>query len=74
MRRRHRHDHPGRVSTNSSTLSPTNRSLKARQYLYELRAEESLSEEMLAAVREGLEDIENGRVMDAQEYRRTRGV
>jgi len=47
---------------------------EVRQYIYELRGEESLSEETLAAVREGLDDIQSGRVMDAQEYRRTRGV
>ena len=47
---------------------------EVRQYIYELRGEESLGEETLAAVREGLDDIQNGRVMDAQEYRRTRGL
>jgi hypothetical protein len=47
---------------------------EVQQYIYELRGEKSLSEETLAAVHEGLDDIQNGRVMDAQEYRRTRGV
>jgi predicted transcriptional regulator len=47
---------------------------QVRQYIDELRGEHSLSEETLAAIREGLDDIENGRVMDVQEYRRTRGL
>jgi len=41
-----------------------------RQYIDELSAGESPSEETLAA----MDDIEQGRVMDAQEYRRTRGL
>lgn len=45
-----------------------------RQYIDELRGGESLSEGTLAAVRERLVDIQNGRVIDVQEYRRTRGV
>jgi hypothetical protein len=47
---------------------------EVRQYVEELRGEESLGEETLAAIREGLDDIEHGRVMDVQEYRRTRGL
>jgi predicted transcriptional regulator len=47
---------------------------EVRLYIDELRGEESLSEETLAAIREGLDDIEHGRVMDVQEYRRTRGL
>jgi len=47
---------------------------EVRQYIDELRGVESLSEETLAAIREGLDDIEHGRVMDAQEYRRLRGL
>jgi signal transduction histidine kinase len=46
---------------------------EVRQYIDELRGEESLSEETLAAIREGLDDIEHSRVMDVHEYRRTRG-
>ncbi|MGD0437612.1 MAG: hypothetical protein ABSB86_14215 [Bryobacteraceae bacterium] len=42
------------------------------QYVEELRGEESLSEKTLAAIREGLDDIEHGRVTDVHEYRRTR--
>lgn len=45
-----------------------------RQYIEELRGEEPLSEETLAAIREGLDDIEHGRIVDVQEYRRTRGL
>jgi len=45
-----------------------------RQYIDELRGEETLSENTLAAVREGLDDIQHGRVMDVDEYRRTRGL
>lgn len=52
---------------------------EVRQYVEELRGlgtsnEEPLSDETLAAVREGLDDIEHGRVLDVQEYRRTRRV
>jgi predicted transcriptional regulator len=47
---------------------------EVREYVDELRGEESLSEETLAAVRQGLNDIEHGRVMDVDEYRRTRGL
>jgi predicted transcriptional regulator len=47
---------------------------EVRQYIDELCGEESLSEETLAAIREGLSDVEHGRVMDVQEYRRTRGL
>ncbi len=47
---------------------------EVRQYIDELRGQESLSEETLAAEGEGLDDIQHGRVMDVQEYRRTRGV
>jgi predicted transcriptional regulator len=45
-----------------------------RQYVDELRGEEPLGEETLAAIREGLDDIQHGRVLDVQEYRRTRGL
>jgi predicted transcriptional regulator len=52
---------------------------EVRQYVEELRGAETpnaeaLGEETLAAIREGLEDIQHGRVMDVQEYRRTRGL
>ena len=47
---------------------------EVRQYIEELRGEEPLSEATLAAIREGLDDIEHGRVIDVQEYRRTRGL
>ena len=47
---------------------------EVRQYVEELRGEEALSEETLAAIREGLDDIEHGRVMDVEQYRRTRGL
>ena len=47
---------------------------EVRQYIEELRGEERFSDEALAAIREGLKDIEHGRVMDVQEYRRTRGL
>ena len=45
-----------------------------RQYVEELRGEEAPTDEALAAIREGLEDIQHGRMMDVQEYRRTRGM
>jgi predicted transcriptional regulator len=44
------------------------------QYIDELRGGESLSKETLKAIHEGLNDIDHGRVMDVQEYRRTRGL
>jgi predicted transcriptional regulator len=44
---------------------------EVRQYIDELRGRESLSEETLKAIHEGLNDIGHGRVMDVQEYRRT---
>ena len=47
---------------------------EVRQYVEELRREEKLSEETLAAIREDLDDIEHGRVMDVEQYRRTRGL
>ena len=53
---------------------PDDQIAEVRQYFEELRGEESLSEEAMAAIREGLDDIEHGRVVDVQEYRRTRGV
>lgn len=46
---------------------------EVRQYIEELR-EESLSEETLAAIHEGLDDIDHGRVTDVQDYRRSRGL
>jgi len=36
--------------------------------------DEAPGEETLAAIYEGLDDIEHGRVTDVQEYRRTRGM
>lgn len=45
-----------------------------RRYIDELRGEETLGESTLAAIREGLDDIQHGRVMDVDEYRRTRGL
>jgi predicted transcriptional regulator len=48
--------------------------VEVRQYIEELRGEEAPTDEALAAIREGLEDIQHGRVMDVQEYRRTRGM
>lgn len=47
---------------------------EVRQYIEELRGEEPLGEATLAAIREGLDDIEHSRVMDVKEYRRTRGL
>ena len=47
---------------------------EVREYIDELRGEESIGEETLAAIREGLADIDHGRVMDVKEYRRTRGL
>jgi predicted transcriptional regulator len=47
---------------------------EVRQYIEELRGEEALSEDTPASICEGLDDIEHGRVMDVQEYRRTRGL
>jgi predicted transcriptional regulator len=47
---------------------------EVRQYIDELRSGEPLSEETRAAIREGLDDIEQGRVIDVQEYRRRRGI
>jgi len=47
---------------------------EVRQFIEELRGEEALSEETRAAIREGLDDIEHGRVLDLPEYRRTRGL
>jgi predicted transcriptional regulator len=44
---------------------------EVRQYINELRGGESISEETLKAIHEGLNDIDHGRVMDVQEYRRT---
>lgn len=46
-----------------------------RQFIQDLQPEdENLDAQTLAAIREGLEDIEHGRVMDVEEYRRTRGL
>ncbi len=52
---------------------------EVRQYVEELRGEETpnakaLAKESLMAIHEGLDDIQNGRVMDVQEYRRMRGL
>jgi len=47
---------------------------EVRQYVDELRGEESLSEDTRAAIREGLDDVEHGRVLGVQEYRHTRGL
>ena len=44
------------------------------QYIEDIRQDDVLESQSLAAIREGLEDIQHGRVMDVQEYRRTRGV
>jgi hypothetical protein len=43
--------------------------VRARRYIDELRGEETLT-----AIHEGLDDIDHGRVMDVQEYRRTLGL
>jgi hypothetical protein len=45
-----------------------------RHYIDELRGEETLGEDTLGMVREGLDDIQHGRVIDVDEYRRTRGL
>lgn len=45
-----------------------------REYIDELRGEDAVSPETLTAIREGLHDIQHGRVMDVEEYRRTRGL
>ena len=37
-------------------------------------ADDQIGEETVAAIREGLDDVEHGRVMDVQEYRRLRGL
>jgi predicted transcriptional regulator len=47
---------------------------EVRQYIDELRTGESLSEASLAAIREGLDDIDHGGVMNVEEYRRLRGI
>lgn len=47
---------------------------EVHRYIDELRGGESLSEQTLAAIREGLDDIEQGRVIDVQEYRRRRAT
>ncbi len=49
-------------------------SAEVRQFIEELRGEEALSEETRAAIREGLDDLDHGRVMDVQEYWRTRSL
>ena len=53
---------------------PDDQIAELRQYAEELRGEEKLTEETLAAIRAGLDDIEHGRVMDVEQYRRTRGL
>jgi predicted transcriptional regulator len=53
---------------------PDDQIAELRQYAEELRGEENLTEETLTAIREGLDDIEHGRVMDVEQYRRTRGL
>jgi hypothetical protein len=55
---------------------PDNEVSELLRYVEDLRAngEETLDAPTLAAIREGLDDIERGRVMDVQEYRRTRGL
>ncbi len=51
---------------------------QVRQFIEDLRVQandaEPLSAETLAAIREGLEDIERGNTMTVEEYRRTRGL
>jgi predicted transcriptional regulator len=52
---------------------------EVRQYVEELRgadtpSPEELGEETRTAIREGLDDIQHGRVVDVKEYRRTRGL
>jgi hypothetical protein len=44
------------------------------RHIDELNGAEPLSDETLAAIREGPDDIQNRHVMDVQEYRRTRGL
>jgi predicted transcriptional regulator len=53
---------------------PDDQIAEVRQYIDQLRGEEALSDGTLSAIREGLDDIHHGRVMDVEEYRRTRGV
>jgi len=54
---------------------PEDRLDEALDYLAELsEPDEPLSEESLAALEEGLEDVRNGRTITLDEYRRTRGL
>lgn len=43
-------------------------------YLTEFGEPEVPSAEMVAAIREGMEDLRMGRTMSLEEYRRTRGL
>ncbi|HEX5227545.1 MAG TPA: hypothetical protein VFW44_07530 [Bryobacteraceae bacterium] len=53
---------------------PEDEVAKLRQYIEDLRQDDVLDSQSLAAIREGLDDVQHGRVMDVEEYRRTRGV
>lgn len=48
--------------------------LELQGFIEELAAGETLSEETLAAIDEGLKDIEAGNTISVEEYRRTRGL
>jgi predicted transcriptional regulator len=56
---------------------PEEQIAELRLYVEDLQSdgeEEELDAGTLAAIREGLDDIAHGRVMDVEEYRRTRGL
>jgi hypothetical protein len=54
---------------------PEEQIAELRQYIDDLQpGDEALDTQTLKAIREGLDDIEHGRVMDVEEYRRTRGL
>jgi predicted transcriptional regulator len=55
---------------------PEEQIAELRLYVEDLQGdgEEQLDAVTLAAIHEGLDDIAHGRVMDVEEYRRTRGV
>jgi PHD/YefM family antitoxin component YafN of YafNO toxin-antitoxin module len=56
-------------------MLPDDRLDDVLDYLAELsEPDEPLSAETLAGIREGLDDVRNGRTISLDEYRRTRGL